>query len=84
VGCERRSLFNVENRRSGLWVVWGDLCLGWRNRRSGVEGDEGAIAVLVEGIGDRVLWVVRGDRYLMWGRGDRVCSGEGRSLFDVI
>ena len=27
------------------------------------------------------FWVMRGDRCLMWGIGDRVLGGEGRSLF---
>ena len=34
-------------------------------------------------MGDRVLWVLRGDRCLMWGIGDRGYEGEGRSLFGV-
>ncbi|MEI6332440.1 MAG: hypothetical protein WCP16_24625 [Pseudanabaena sp. ELA645] len=31
-------------------------------------------------IGDRVLWVVRGDRCLLWGIGDRVCGGEEEAI----
>ncbi len=40
-------------------------------------GDEGRSLFDVEEIGDRVLWVVRGDRCLMWGIGDRVLGFEG-------
>ena len=35
------------------------------------------------GKGDRVLWVLRGDRCLSLEVGDRVLGDEGRSLFDV-
>jgi len=30
-----------------------------------------------EDIGDQVLYVLRGDRFLMWGIGDRILGVEG-------
>ena len=39
---------------------------GVGKRRSGFMGVEGRSLFGFEGIGDRVLWCVRGDRYLMW------------------
>ena len=36
----------------------------WENRRSGFVGDQEVIAVLFEGIGDRVVCVLRGDHYI--------------------
>jgi hypothetical protein len=38
------------------------------NRRSGLWSGEGRSLFDVEGIGDRVLWVVRGDRCLILGK----------------
>ena len=44
--------------------VRGDRCLMWRFRRSGFVGGEGR-SLFGEGIGDRFLWVVSGDRCLI-------------------
>jgi hypothetical protein len=43
------------------------------NWRPGFVGSEGR-SLFDVGIGDRALWVMRCDRCLVWGKGDRVCG----------
>jgi hypothetical protein len=60
-----------------------DRCLILRFRQSGFVSVERRSLVDFVGMGDRVLWVMRGDRCLVWGKGDRVLGDEWRSLFDL-